>query len=238
MVKLYKTRFIKRIMALSLAASLAFMAASCGKSSNNSNNKNSTARSSKGNTAGSQQVETDGNVLIAYFTAAENSGVDAISSASYSEVNGKATGRVRALADMIQAKTGGELFSIQTSVVYPADGNELIEYAQKEQDDNARPGLTSHIENLNNYDTIFIGYPTWWYDMPQVLYSFFDEYDFSGKTIIPFNTHNGSRFSGTIETIQDLEPDASVITDGFTISENDVPEAEGEINAWLEELGY
>lgn len=238
MVKLYKTRFIKRIMALSIAASLAFMAASCGKSSNNSNNKNSTARSSKGNTAGSQQVETDGNVLIAYFTAAENSGVDAISSASYSEVNGKATGRVRALADMIQAKTGGELFSIQTSVVYPADGSELIEYAQKEQDDNARPGLTSHIENLNNYDTIFIGYPTWWYDMPQVLYSFFDEYDFSGKTIIPFNTHNGSRFSGTIETIQDLEPDASVITDGFTISENDVPEAEGEINAWLEELGY
>lgn len=214
------------------------MAASCGKSSNNSNNKNSTTSSSKGNTAGSQQVETDGNVLIAYFTAAENSGVDAISSASYSEVNGKATGRVRALADMIQAKTGGELFSIQTSVVYPADGNELIEYAQKEQDDNARPGLTSHIENLNNYDTIFIGYPTWWYDMPQVLYSFFDEYDFSGKTIIPFNTHNRSRFSGTIETIQDLAPDASVITDGFTISENDVPEAESEINTWLEELGY
>ena len=111
----------------------------------------------------------------------------------------------------MQAKTGGELFSIQTSVIYPADGG---------------------------YDTIFIGYPTWWYDMPQVLYSFFDEYDFSGKTIIPFNTHNGSRFSGTIETIQDLEPDATVITDGLTISENDIPDAESDVNSWLEESGY
>lgn len=83
-----------------------------------------------------------------------------------------------------------------------------------------------------------IGYPTWWYDMPQVLYSFFDEYDFSGKTIIPFNTHNGSRFSGTIETIQDLEPDTTVITDGLTISENDIPDAESDVNSWLEELGY
>lgn len=74
--------------------------------------------------------------------------------------------------------------------------------------------------------------------MPQVLYSFFDEYDFSGKTIIPFNVHNGSRFSGTIGTIQELEPDATVITDGFTISEKDVPNAEAEVNIWLEKLGY
>lgn len=74
--------------------------------------------------------------------------------------------------------------------------------------------------------------------MPQVLYSFFDEYDFSGKTIIPFNTHNGSRFSGTIDTIKDLEPDADVITDGLTISEHDILEAEGDVNSWLENLGY
>ena len=74
--------------------------------------------------------------------------------------------------------------------------------------------------------------------MPQVLYSFFDEYDFSGKTIVPFNVHNGSRFSGTIETIQELEPDALVITDGFTISERDVPDAKPEVNEWLERLGY
>lgn len=73
--------------------------------------------------------------------------------------------------------------------------------------------------------------------MPRVLYSFFDEYDFSGKTIIPFNVHNGSRFSGTIETIQELEPDAEVITDGFTVSERDVAEEAGDVAEWLRGLG-
>lgn len=178
------------------------------------------------------------NILIAYFTAAENSGVDAASSASYSNVNGEAKGRIRALADMIQVETGGDLFSIQTSVVYPSDGGELIDYADQEQSDNARPELTSHIENLDAYDTIFVGYPNWWYDMPQAMYSFFDEYDFSGKTIIPFNSHNGSRFSDTIETIQELEPNANVITDGFTVNERDVPDASGDIAEWIDGLGY
>lgn len=236
MGRLYNAGGIRRFLAFALLLSLSFTVTACGgnKSSGSSNNS-SNSSNSKENQA---QVKTDGNVLVAYFTAAENSGVDAVASASYSEVNGEAVGRVRALADMIQAKTGGELFSIQTSVVYPADGGELIDYAQKEQDDNARPELTSHIENLDNYNTIFIGFPTWWYDMPQVLYSFFDEYDFSGKTIIPFNTHNGSRFSGTIDTIKDLEPDADVITDGLTISEHDIPEAEDDVNSWLEGLGY
>lgn len=71
-----------------------------------------------------------------------------------------------------------------------------------------------------------------------VMYSFFDEYDFSGKTIIPFNVHNGSGFSDTISTIQELEPDAQVVTNGFTVREDDVPDAENDVNDWLEELGY
>ena len=180
----------------------------------------------------------DGKILIAYFSAGENSDVDAVSSASVTTVDGEAKGRLRAVADMIQAETGGELFSIQTSVKYPGDGGELIDYAAEEQDEDARPELTSHIENPDDYDVIFVGFPTWWYDMPQALYSFFDEYDFSGKTIVPFNVHNGSRFSGTIETIQSLEPDAEVITDGFTVSERDVAEAAGDVADWIRGLGY
>ena len=180
----------------------------------------------------------DGKILIAYFSAGENSNVDVVSSASVTTVDGEAKGRLRAVADMIQAETGGELFSIQTSVKYPGDGGELIDYAAKEQDEDARPELTSHIENPDDYDVIFVGFPTWWYDMPQALYSFFDEYDFSGKTIVPFNVHNGSRFSGTIETIQSLEPDAEVITDGFTVSERDVAEAAGDVADWISGLGY
>lgn len=188
-------------------------------------------------TASSEQ-SSGSNILIAYFTAAENSGVDAVASASYSTVNGEAVGRLRAIADMIQQNTGGDLFSIQTSVVYPTDGGELIDYAAQEQDENARPELTSHIENLDQYDTIFVGYPNWWADLPMAVYSFFDEYDFSSKTIIPFNVHNGSRFSRTIETIQELEPNATVIEDGFTISEQNVPEAVDDVASWLQAIGY
>lgn len=164
-------------------------------------------------------------ILIAYFTAAENSGegVDAVTTASFSTINGKAVGRLRAIADMIAEHTGGE----------------LIDYAAQEQDEDARPELVSHIENLDEYDVIiFVGYPNWWADLPQVLYSFFDEYDFTGKTLIPFNVHNGSGLSRTVQTIQELEPGAEVVEDAFTISERNVEDAAGEVDSWLDGLGY
>ena len=119
-----------------------------------------------------------------------------------------------------------------------ADGGQLIDYAATEQDENARPEMTEHIENLDQYDTVFIGYPNWWADLPMAVYSFFDEYDFSGKTIIPFNVHNGSGFSRTIQTIEDLEPDAVVIEDGFTVNERDVADAAQDVADWLDRLGY
>ena len=119
-----------------------------------------------------------------------------------------------------------------------ADGGQLIDYAATEQDENARPEMTEHIENLDQYDTVFIGYPNWWADLPMAVYSFFDEYDFSGKTIIPFNVHNGSRFSRTIQTIEDLEPDAVVIEDGFTVNERDVADAAQDVADWLDRRGY
>ena len=119
----------------------------------------------------------------------------AVASASYSTVEGTAIGRVRALADFIQDDVGGDLFSIRTVETYPVGINEVIDQAAQEQAANARPELADHIDNLDDYDTIFIGYPNWWGDLPMPVYSFFDEYDLSGKTIIPFNTHNGSRLS-------------------------------------------
>ncbi|WP_242837829.1 flavodoxin [Lacrimispora indolis] len=231
-----------RLLALLLTAVLMCFLAACGNSQKDispSSDSQEPATTQSAQATQLPETDTSGNkILIAYFTAAENSGVDAISSASYTNVNGTPVGRVRAVADWIAEETGGELFSIQTSVVYPTDGGKLIDYAAEEQDEKARPELTSQIENLDQYDTIFIGYPTWWYDMPMVMYSFFEEYDFTGKTIIPFNVHNGSRFSGTIETIQELEPEATVVEDGFTVSERTVADAAGDIASWLDELGY
>ena len=220
-----KRELIARILSCLLVVTMIVTLAACDRADDTKN-------------AQTEEKQESGKILIAYFTAAENSGVDAVSSASYTTIGGTAVGRLRAVADMIQENTDGDLFSIQTAVVYPSDGGELIDYAAEEQDENARPELTSHIEDLDQYGTIFVGFPTWWYDMPQALYSFFDEYDFSGKTIIPFNVHNGSRFSGTIDTIKELELDATVVEDGFTVSERDVAEASEDVAEWLDGLGY
>ena len=246
---------MKKITAILATALVLTLTACCSTDDNSSENTSSVPQ----NTANSTSTESpsnsestadnsaeqsdnsptpDNKILIAYFTAAENGGVDAVASASYSMVNGEPVGRLRAIANMIQTETGGELFSIRTSVVYPADGGELIDYAAEEQREDARPELTSHIDDLDKYDTIFVGYPNWWADLPQVMYSFFDEYDFSGKTIIPFNVHNGSRLSGTVGTIAELEPNANVITDAFTISERNVPKAVAEVKEWLDGLEY
>ena len=220
-----KRELIARILSCLLVVTMIVTLAACDRADDTKN-------------AQTEEKQESGKILIAYFTAAENSGVDAVSSASYTTIGGTAVGRLRAVADMIQENTDGDLFFIQTAVVYPSDGGELIDYAAEEQDENARPELTSHIEDLDQYGTIFVGFPTWWYDMPQALYSFFDEYDFSGKTIIPFNVHNGSRFSGTIDTIKELELDATVVEDGFTVSERDVAEASEDVAEWLNGLGY
>ena len=235
----------KKIMILTAAFTLALGLGACG-----AGNAESTAQTEAETAApdADQDTETAGEntdsqgtdgscILIAYFTAAENSGVDAVASASYSDVNGEAKGRMQALAEMIQDVTGGDLFSIRTEETYPADGGDLIDYASQEQSEDARPALTTHIENPDDYDIIFVGYPNWWADLPMPLYSFFDEYDFSGKTIIPFNSHNGSRFSNTISTIASLEPNATVIEDGFTVNERDVPDAAGDIASWVDSLG-
>ena len=182
-------------------------------------------------------VRTEGKkILIVYFAVAENSEVDAVSSASVREVNGEAKGNIRILADTIQSQVGGDFFSIETEQDYPGDKNPLVDFAKEEQKANVRPKLVSHIENLDDYDTIFIGYPNWWYDLPMPLYSFFEEYDLSGKNIIPFCTHDGSGFSSTIETIKKLEPDATVMK-GFAVSHKKVLNVKDDVGEWLDEIG-
>lgn len=184
---------------------------------------------------------TDSNILIAYFSLPEDidtEGIDADAGASVVVDDGEVKENVQYMAEIIQETIGGDLFRIQTEEAYPGDHDPLVDQAAQEQDEQARPALSAHIENLDQYDTILLGYPNWWADLPQPLYTFLEEYDLSGKTIIPFNSHNGSRFSNTIETIQELQPNATVIEDGFTINERDVPEAAEDVAQWLQGLGY
>lgn len=202
----------KKYPAIFLAAVLAASLAGCGASGGDTQEQEETAAqtqesadSSDSSESTSESQSTGGsNILIAYFTAAENSGVDAEASASYSEVDGEAKGRMEALAEMIQAETGGDLFSIQTEEVYPADGGDLIDYAAQEQDEDARPTLSTHIENLDNYDTIFIGYPIWWGEAAWPVDSFVENNDFTGKTVIPFATSASSGMGESGQLLADM----------------------------------
>ena len=179
--------------------------------------------------------ETANHILTVYFSVAENSEVDVSSAASVTQWNGNAVGTISVLANMIHDHVGGDLYSIDTSVEYPV--NTLIDYAADEQEKSARPELINHIENFDQYDTIFIGYPTWWYDLPMVMYSFFDEYDFSGKTIIPFNTHNGSRFIQSIFHTTQKKSDSSYFKNEV-INERNAAKSQSDIDRWLTGLGY
>lgn len=174
--------------------------------------------------------------LVVYFSVPETDGVDASSGASRVLSGGKVMGNTRYVAAIISEATGGDLFEIKTVHTYPGSHKALIDAAKTEIDNNARPKLSTHIENLKEYDVVFVGFPNWWYDMPMPLYTFFDEYDFSGKTVIPFCTHGGSRFSGAIKTIRTLEPQATVL-DGYSIARDRVPDSKDGVLKWLEKIG-
>lgn len=182
------------------------------------------------------QNESAHRILIAYFTVPETDGVDTVAGASRVVTDSGVMGNVEFIAKEIQKNVGGDLFAINTVQQYPGTHDALLEFAYNEKSDNARPELASHIENLSDYDVIFIGYPNWNADLPMPLYSFFDEYDFSRKTLIPFVTHGGSGFSGTIRTIQGLEPNATVMESGLSISRNNVAAAQADVKAWTDGL--
>lgn len=177
-----------------------------------------------------------GKVLVVYFSVPETDGVDASSGASRVLSGGKVMGNTQYVATIISEATGSDLFEIKTVHTYPGSHKALIDAAKVEIDNNARPKLATHIENLKDYDVVFVGFPNWWYDMPMPLYSFFDEYDFGGKTVIPFCTHGGSRFSGAIKTIRELEPQATVL-DGYSVARERVADSEEGILKWLEKIG-
>ena len=190
--------------------------------------------------AESSEAGAQSSLLVAYFSYAENAAlpddVDASASASIQPWNGALTGNTGVVADMIAQATGADLFSIRTVEQYPDTYDATIDQGQQEQSDGARPELATHLENLDSYDTIFLGFPNWWGDMPMAVYSFLDEVDLSGKTVIPFVTSGGSGFSNTISTIQQMEPQATV-QEGLSIGASSATGAQQQVESWLSELG-
>lgn len=180
-----------------------------------------------------QNETSNSNILVVYFTVPESVGEDTVAGASRVSVDGEVVGNTQLLANWIADETGADLHAIETVEAYPGNHDVLVDQADAEQEDAARPELSSSIENLDAYDTIFLGYPNWWGDMPMPLYTFLETYDFAGKTIIPFNSHGGSSLSGTVSTIASIQPDANVSEDALTIARNDVANSQQQVLDWV-----
>lgn len=111
------------------------------------------------------------------------------------------TGNTEKVAQLIQSKTGADIFKIETATPYPSVYRETTELAKQEKADNARPALKNKVENMAQYDVVFVGYPIWWYTAPMAVATFADSYDFSGKTVITFCTSGGSPISDSTPDI-------------------------------------
>lgn len=179
--------------------------------------------------------------LIVYFSRVGISDfepdVDAVASASLSLDNdGNLIGNCAIVAGYIHEAVGGELFQIITEQRYPSTYRDTIDLAAIELDDGARPVLSSAIENMAQYDVIFLVYPNWWGSLPMALYTFLEAYDLSGKTVIPLCTHEGSGLGGTVSELAALCPDSTLL-DGLAIRGRNVTDAQEDVNRWLTKLG-
>lgn len=180
-------------------------------------------------------------ILVTYFSMPETTNPDNMTTEEANStvvINGEVLGNTQYMAYVIQETTGADIFRIEPETPYPTDHTTLVAQARKEQAQSFRPALKANVQNLEDYDVVFVGYPNWWGNMPMIMYSFFEQNDFSGKTIIPFNTHGGSGFSSTVSTIAGLEPNATVSQNGKSISRNSIQEARHDIIDWVTGLGY
>ncbi|MBP2657489.1 MAG: hypothetical protein H6Q69_521 [Firmicutes bacterium] len=216
---------MKKILALVLTLIMAFSLTACsgnnsGRQAGNGPNVAAQEKTSPPSTKTESGDQTQMNsarkkILIAYFSR---------------------TGNTRDIANQIHANIGGDLFEIATVDPYPADYNGTVDKAKREQENNYRPKLATDVKNMDSYDVVFVGYPNWWGTMPMAVFTFLEGYNFSGKTIVPFSTHEGSGLGRSVNDIRALCPQATIF-DGLAIRGSDAKNAQNDVSAWLRKLG-
>ena len=258
---------VKRMLSLFLAISMALAFAACGTAENQAATSSQSAQSgaagaqqealdsdspeaekespsdhaAEAELAGAAPSETNSdrtdNVLVAYFSWADNAvladDVDAVASPSVIP-----PGNVQQLAGWVQEETGGDLFSIRVTDPYPSDWDECLTRANQERGDNARPELVENVDNLEQYDTVFLGYPNWWYGVPMALLSFLEQNDLSGKEVYLFCSHGTGGLANSVELITEAAPGAVLSENIFDCYEEEASSSEDAIRDWVNSLGY
>ncbi len=239
---------MNKMILIFLTIILALMMTACGSQSSKENTQKTTndikkevqeAIKEAEITSEKKETEQSQKILIAYFTWADNTqvdnpeGVDTDASTSASVL---APGNAAMMAQWIQEEVGGDLFSIQVKEPYSSDYDECLNRAADEKAEDARPELKTQIENIDSYDTIFLGFPNWWYTIPMAVHSFIDSYDLGGKTIIPFVTHGTGGLANCITDLKDALPDSVKVLEPIGIYRDDVASGQSTIQEWIQGL--
>lgn len=184
-----------------------------------------------------EESSQDSRILVAYYSWADNAvlaeDVDAVASPSVIP-----PGNVQQLAGWVQEATGGDLFSIQVTDPYPSDWDACLERANQERGDDARPELAANVENMDQYDVVFLGYPNWWYGVPMALLSFLEQNDLSGKEVYLFCSHGTGGLANSVSLITEAAPGAVISDNIFDCYEEDASSSQENIQNWVAELGY
>ena len=215
---------MKKICSVIMVFALLFTFAAC----NNTNNEDSSSTT--------QQSSTQNTVLNAESSEPDHSSTPTETTSKSLVVYFSWSGNTENVAEAILSQTDSDIFEIVPATPYSDDYDTVLDVAQKEQQEDARPAISKGIENIADYDVIYVGFPNWWGDMPMILYTFFDTYDLSGKTIALFCTSGGSGLSNTVDEVKTLEPNATV-TDGLHIRDNAADNPESAVSEWLDDIG-
>ena len=176
------------------------------------------------------------NILIAYFTWADNTVVEDPSSVDVDATTSAsvlAPGNAAKLASWIQQEVGGDLHSIVVEEPYSSDYDQCLDRPADEKAENARPALASHVDNMEDYDIVFLGFPNWWYTLPMPVLTFVEEYDWSGKTVVPFVTHGTGGLSSTIRDLTAALPEDATILEPIDVYRPEVDDSQSAVQEWI-----
>lgn len=196
----------KIVLALLL---MLFVVAGCSANNQSAENQANTDDNTNEQTNDQTTTTDDSKILIAYFSR---------------------SGNTEEIANQINELVGGTLVKIETVEPYPDSYSETVDIAQQELEQNARPAIQNLNIDMNDYDTIFIGYPIWWHNAPMAVYTFLESYDFTGKTVIPFCTSGGSDIDESLSGIEAAVSGATLL-EGLTANDS------SDVQSWLENIG-
>lgn len=211
----------KMAAVLCMILSMAVLFCACSSNKDETKKENTTTEdnkeiksSEKETTKTTETTKKQSKILVAYFSW---------------------SGNTEKVAQMIAEDTGADLFKIETKTAYTDDYDAVVDQAQQEQKDDARPELKNKVENFDQYETVFLGYPNWWSDVPMAVNTFMESYDWNGKTVVPFCTHGGGGFGSSLSSVRKGAKNAKVLK-GFEVEGSSAEDAKQDVQAWIKDL--